>query len=71
MRGKGDIGSALAKLINQTFFNHGGILVEKCPEGFKWCGRTFTTIEELDAFRNEPTNVRVLTPVMVALIVMK
>lgn len=62
MTGKGDIGSALAKLINQTFFNHGGILVEKCPEGFKWCGRVFATIEKLDAFRGEPTNVRVVVP---------
>lgn len=58
---KGNLMGSFNKLKNFMFFNHGGILVEKCPEGFKWCGRVFATIEVLDAFRNEPTNVRVIT----------
>lgn len=59
----GDLGKSFEKLKTLISFNHGGILVERDGNKFKWCARLFDTIEELDKYREEPNlGIKVVRP---------
>lgn len=58
-----DIGASFNKLVNQMFFNHHGILVERDGNKFKWAGRSFDTLEDLDKYREVPNpGIKVALP---------
>lgn len=60
---KSNIQSSFNKLKDFMFFNHHGILVERCGDKYRWCGRVFDSLEELDEFREEPNpGIKVVRP---------
>lgn len=59
----GDIGNSFDKLINFMFIKHDGLLIERCGDKYRWCGRLFDSLEDLDKFRSTPNpGLRVVTP---------
>lgn len=51
------------KLKDFMFFNHHGILVERDGNKFKWAGKTFDSLEDLDKYREEPNlGIKVALP---------
>lgn len=51
-----NINESFEKLVNEMFFNHKGVLVERSGSRFIWKGKLYDSIEELDAALEQTFN---------------